>query len=79
MGYAMYKKSNKTVTRKGKIKMNYQEFVLDIFKEDQNCMGLDLEEIEDIIQEVTFNQIEKYLTKQGYDLKEMYENDQHII
>jgi uncharacterized protein YcgL (UPF0745 family) len=59
--------------------MTYQEYVIDIFKEDQNCMGLDLEEIEDIIQEVTFDKIEKYLTKQGYNLNEIYKNDQHII
>jgi hypothetical protein len=55
--------------------MTYQEYVYDVFKEDQNCQGVSLEEIEDIIEETSFNTIEKFLTKRGYDLTGMYEND----
>jgi hypothetical protein len=55
--------------------MNYQEYVLQVFREDHDCKGISTEEIEDIIEENSFSSIEKYLLKQGYDLKEMYEND----
>ena len=55
--------------------MTYQEYVLDVFAEDQSAMGLDLEEIRDIIEENTFCRIEKWLTMKGYDLQEMYDND----
>jgi hypothetical protein len=40
----------------------------EIFIEDQNCMGLALEEAEDIFNETPFPQIEKFLKKSGYDL-----------
>jgi hypothetical protein len=55
--------------------MTYEQFVIDVFKEDQNCKGMDMEEIEDIITETPFKQIEKFLTKSGYDLNDMYYMD----
>jgi hypothetical protein len=55
--------------------MTYQEYVLDVFIEDQSAMGMDTEEIQDIIQEYPFIKIEKWLIKKGYDLTEMYNND----
>jgi hypothetical protein len=55
--------------------MDYQEYVLDVFMEDQNSMGLDLEEIQDIIEETPFTSIEKWLLNQGYELWNMYLND----
>jgi hypothetical protein len=55
--------------------MSYEQYVLEVFADDQDCMGMDSEEITDIIQETPFNQIEKYLTKKGYNLTEMYNND----
>jgi hypothetical protein len=55
--------------------MTYQEYVYDVFAEDQSAMGLDNEEIKDIIQETPFSKIEKWLTRKGYDLNEMYSTD----
>lgn len=55
--------------------MNYEQYVLDVFRENESAMGQSSEEIEDNIEEATFNQIEKYLKKLGYDLLEMYRND----
>jgi hypothetical protein len=55
--------------------MTYQEYVLDVFAEDQSAMGLCGEEIQDIIEENSFSSIEKWLIKKGYDLSEMYNND----
>jgi hypothetical protein len=55
--------------------MTYQEYVLDVFAEDQSAMGLCGEEIQDIIDENSFSSIEKWLIKKGYDLDEMYNND----
>lgn len=50
--------------------MNYQLKVIDIFAEHHNCMGMDEEEIRDLILETSFNRIEKWLTAIGYDLDE---------
>jgi hypothetical protein len=55
--------------------MTYEQYVIDTFRDDQDCMGMDSEEITDIIQETPFKQLEKYLTKKGYNLTEMYNND----
>jgi hypothetical protein len=55
--------------------MTYQEYVLQVFREDHDCKGMSEEEIEDIIEENSFRSIEKYLCKEGYNLHEMYEND----
>jgi hypothetical protein len=55
--------------------MTYQEYVLDVFAEDQSAMGLCEDEIQDIIEENSFSSIEKFLKKKGYDLSEMYNND----
>lgn len=54
---------------------DYQCYVLEVFKEDHAAKGMDLEEIEDIIQESDFSQIERWLKRQGYELLEMYRND----
>lgn len=53
--------------------MTYQQYVIDVFIEHHNCMGMDIEEIRDIIKETKFSRIEKWLTRNGYDLNE-YEN-----
>ena len=55
--------------------MTYEEFAIDIFIEDQNCKGMDIEEIKDIITETPFAKIEKFLINAGYDLFEMYYMD----
>lgn len=55
--------------------MTYEQYLLDIFRDDHDCKGMDIEEINDIIEETPFNQIEKYLINQGYSLREMYNND----
>jgi predicted P-loop ATPase len=55
--------------------MTYEKYVIEIFADDQDCMGMDSDEIQDIIEETPFSQIEKYLTKKGYSLREMYNND----
>lgn len=51
--------------------MTYEERVLDVFKEHHNCMGMDEEEIQDIISETSFSRIEKWLSAVGYDLSEV--------
>jgi hypothetical protein len=55
--------------------MTYQEYCLQVFREDHDCKGMSTEEIEDIIEENSFRSIEKYLIKEGYNLQEMYESD----
>jgi hypothetical protein len=55
--------------------MTYEQYVLDTFADDQDCMGMSEDEINDIIEETPFSQIEKYLIRKGYNLIEMYEND----
>jgi ADP-dependent phosphofructokinase/glucokinase len=52
--------------------MTYEQYVLDVFAEHHNSMGLDEEEINDIISETPFSQLEKWLIKIGYDLQEYY-------
>jgi hypothetical protein len=51
--------------------MTYQERVLDVFTEHHSCMGMDQEEIQDIISETPFNKIKKWLDRNGYDLSEI--------
>jgi hypothetical protein len=53
--------------------MTYEEYVKDVFTEDQSAMGLCEEEIEDLIQEYPFVKIENWLKKR-YDLWEDYKN-----
>ena len=50
--------------------MTYEEYVIDAFIEHHNCLGMDIEEAEDIVKETPFHKIEKWLTKIGYDLNE---------
>ncbi|MGD6876839.1 hypothetical protein [Bacillus infantis] len=52
--------------------MTYKEYVLDVFKEHHNSGGMDMGEIEDLISESSFDKIEKWLSKNGYDLNEYY-------
>lgn len=48
----------------------YQVKVLDIFAEHHNCLGMDQDEIQDMIAETPFASIEKWLQVIGYDLDE---------
>jgi hypothetical protein len=50
--------------------MTYQQYVLEVFRDHHDCMGMDSDEIEDLIQETSFSSIERWLTKTGYDLTE---------
>ncbi|WP_156187460.1 hypothetical protein [Peribacillus loiseleuriae] len=52
--------------------MAYQEYVYEVFRDHHDCMGMDEEEISELIEETSFAQIEKWLTKSGYDLNEYY-------
>ena len=52
--------------------MTYKEHVIDVFIEHHNCMGLDLEEIEELMDGLPFQQLEKWLKQCGYNLEEMY-------
>lgn len=52
--------------------MLYKEYVNDIFVEDQDCRGVSMDEIQDMLEESTFEQREKWLLKQGYDLVNQY-------
>jgi hypothetical protein len=52
--------------------MTYQVYVLELFKEHHLNGGMDIEEIEDLIFESRFDQIEKWLIKNGYNLNEYY-------
>ena len=52
--------------------MTYQEYVRDVFMEHHSAMGMDIEEAEDLFNESSFKQIEKWLSKIGYDLNEYY-------
>lgn len=50
--------------------MTYQEYVKDVFTEHHSAMGMDEEEIKDLLGENNFSQIERWLQKVGYDLNE---------
>lgn len=52
--------------------MTYKEYVLEVFVEDQAAYGTCTEELNDIIEETPFKQIEKFLKKSGYDLQNDY-------
>lgn len=52
--------------------IGYVEYVYDVFKEHHSSMGLDAEEIQDLIEENTFDTIEKWLIRNRYDLSEYY-------
>jgi hypothetical protein len=47
----------------------YQEYVKEVFLDHHDCMGMDAEEAQDLFNESSFNRVEKWLTKIGYDLK----------
>lgn len=52
--------------------MTYQEYVKDIFMEHHTAMGMDIEEANDLFEESSFKQIEKWLKRQCYNLDEYY-------
>jgi hypothetical protein len=54
--------------------MSYEEYVIDVFREDQSAYGLCEEEISDILEETPFKKIERWLSKR-YDIRDMYAND----
>jgi hypothetical protein len=55
--------------------MTYEQYVLEVFRDHNDCIGVSVEETDDLINESTFAKIERWLIKQGYNLSEMYEND----
>jgi hypothetical protein len=52
--------------------MTYKQYVYDTFTEDQLAAGLDMDEINDILVTYSFEEIEKWLDRKGYMLKEEY-------
>lgn len=52
--------------------MTFEQFVDDVFIEHHNCMGLGLDEIEELIEDSTWEQRRKWLKKEGYNLREDY-------
>jgi hypothetical protein len=52
--------------------LNYQEYVLDVFTEHHTCLGVSIEETDDMIKETPFVTIENWLMSSGYDLNEYY-------
>jgi hypothetical protein len=50
--------------------MKYTDYVKDVFIEHHNCMGMDLQEAEDLYNDSDFFALEKWLLKKGYNLKE---------
>ena len=52
--------------------MTYKEYVYNVFIDHHLDSGLDTEEIQDIIEDSNFEQIERWLIKNGYDLEEYY-------
>jgi hypothetical protein len=52
--------------------LSYQEYVLDIFAEHHDDLGVSIEETEDMINEMSFSKIENWLMNSGYDLNEYY-------
>lgn len=52
--------------------MTYQEYVIDVFKEHHVSLGMDQEEVNDLIEETGFARMEKWLKAVGYDLNEYY-------
>lgn len=50
----------------------FEQFVDEVFKEHHNCMGMDAEEIEELIDDSTFDQRRKWLIKEGYNLRGDY-------
>lgn len=54
--------------------MSYEQFVYEVFRDHHDCLGMDSEEIEDLIEDNDFSAIERFLVKAGYDLGNMYEH-----
>ena len=54
--------------------MTYEAYVLEVFKDDQNCQGVGMDEIDDIIEETPFPRIERFLARR-YDLITMFETE----
>lgn len=48
--------------------MGYQEYVLEVFRDHHDCIGASSEEIDDMINETSFEAIEKWLQQSGYNL-----------
>lgn len=48
--------------------MKYQEYVIEVFRDHHDCIGVSSEEIDDMINETSFDVIEKWLQQSGYDL-----------
>jgi hypothetical protein len=54
--------------------MTYEQLIVEVFRDHHDCMGMDSEEIEDLMEEVTVAQMEKWLKRNGYDINELYNN-----
>lgn len=52
--------------------MTYEQFVYDVFLADQNDIGVELDDIQDVIQRSPFSLIEKFLIKCGYNLQDEF-------
>lgn len=55
--------------------VTYEQYVTETFKDHHDCMGLGSDEIDDLVEETTHEQRERWLKRQGYDLDGMWEVD----
>lgn len=53
--------------------MKNKDFIDEIFSDHHDCMGLDQEEIDELIEESTFKQRYNWLKKIGYELEEEHD------
>lgn len=53
--------------------MKFKDIVDEIFKDHHDCMGLDEQEIDDLIEESTWKQRYNWLKKSGYELEESHD------
>lgn len=54
--------------------MTYNNFILELFKQDQSEQGIQHNEIMTVIENSNLNIIENFLIHNGYNLKNMYAN-----
>lgn len=52
--------------------MTFEAFVDDVFTDHHDCMGMDEDEIADLIDDTTHEQRKKWLVRDGYNLRKMY-------
>lgn len=53
--------------------MTYEQFVDEVFTDHHDHMGMDEDEILELIEDTTFEQRKKWLKRNGYDLSQMFD------